>query len=468
MDGLKDAGLNSEVLTNEDGTDDLEVLTDEDGMDDPPRSLEPPPHPEESNKRIKAYPEHSRGPFIVFFRPIKKPLNVIQIGKDLAKQFSDVTEITKVRPNKLRVVVKSLKQANAIVNFELFTREYRVYIPAKDVEIDGVVTEENLTADDLLNQAVGCFKNPLIPKVKMLECKILHSASIVNGKKKYVPSNSFRVTFAGSALPDYILLDRVRLPVRLFVPRVMNCLNCKQLGHTATYCCNKARCNKCGENHAETACNKDTEKCLYCGEAPHDLSACPTYKQRGEKIKRSLKERSKRSFAEMLKRAQPPTPGNIYSFLPIDGDISDDAGEGCSYATQQRSRKRKNSNSPDLFRKGRKTSPTGLKNIPVTQNGSGVQKPKPVPPGFRFIPNQQYPPLPKVPKTPGKPILRAEEKTQKGFLKFSDIVDWILQTFNISDPLKSLLLAFLPTVKTFLKQLTAQWPLLAVIVSFDD
>ena len=240
----------------------------------------PSPVPRVPATRVKAYPDASKGPFVVYFRPIKKPLNIIQIGKDLAKQFSDVTEITKVRPNKLRVVVSSLKQANAIASYELFTREYRVYIPAKDVEIDGVVTEGSLTVDDILRHGVGCFKNPLIQDVKILDVKQLHSVSIEEGKKKFFPSDSFRVTFAGSALPNYISLDRVRLPVRLFVPRVMHCQNCKQLGHTITYCCNKARCSKCGGNHAESACSEDTEKCLYCEGARHDLSACPTYKQR--------------------------------------------------------------------------------------------------------------------------------------------------------------------------------------------
>ena len=67
----------------------------------------PSPVPRVPATRVKAYPDASKGPFVVFFRPIKKPLNIIQIGKDLAKQFAAVTEITKVRPNKLRVVVSS-------------------------------------------------------------------------------------------------------------------------------------------------------------------------------------------------------------------------------------------------------------------------------------------------------------------------------------------------------------------------
>ena len=110
--------------------------------------------------RIRAYHERSPGPWMVFFRPKGKPLNVIQISRDLTKRFSAVTEISKVKPNKLRVSVSSLKQANEIVASELFTREYHVYVPSREVEIDGVVTEASLTCEDLLQFGIGRFKNP--------------------------------------------------------------------------------------------------------------------------------------------------------------------------------------------------------------------------------------------------------------------------------------------------------------------
>ncbi|XP_055543317.1 uncharacterized protein LOC129728874 [Wyeomyia smithii] len=307
-------------------------MTEEmDSSNEPPNNLLENKNPAlQQTTRIKQYPDDSSGPWTVYFRPKSKPLNIIQISKDLVKQYKAVTEIFKVRPNKLRVRVSDLTQANAIVCSELFTREYRVYIPARIVEIDGVVTEAGLTIDDLLSAGVGRFKNPSIQPVKMLECKRLHSMSLDGGNKKYTPSDSFRVTFAGSALPNYIEVSRVRLPVHLFVPRVMNCLNCKQLGHTATHCCNKVRCGKCGENHADDACKTCAEKCLYCGETLHELPSCPAYKLREEEIKRSLKERSERTFAEMLRKtaAADPIPLNPYDTLSSDELDSDDSPEG--------------------------------------------------------------------------------------------------------------------------------------------
>ncbi|XP_055527735.1 uncharacterized protein LOC129720297 [Wyeomyia smithii] len=58
--------------------------------------------------------------------------------------------------------------------------------------------------------------NKTCPEVKVLDCKQLRSASIIGGKTVYTPSDSFRVTFAGSALPSHVSIHRVRLPVRLY------------------------------------------------------------------------------------------------------------------------------------------------------------------------------------------------------------------------------------------------------------
>ena len=103
-----------------------------------------------------------------------------------------------------------------------------MYVPSREVEIDGVVSDSSLTCDDLLKYETGRFENPALPPVKILECKQLYSVLVDGDKEVYSPSDSFRVTFARSALPSHAEIDRVRLPVRLFVPQVMNCLNCKQ------------------------------------------------------------------------------------------------------------------------------------------------------------------------------------------------------------------------------------------------
>ena len=409
--------------------------------------------------RIRAYPNGSARPWVVFFRPKGKPLNILQISRDLVKRFSAVSDITKVRPNRLRVSVGSLKQANEIAACELFTREYHVYVPSREVEIDGVVSESSLTCEDLMQYGIGRFKDPMLQPVKILECKQLYSVSVAGGKKTYSPSGSFRVTFAGSALPSHVVIDKVRLPVRLFIPRVMNCLNCKQLGHTASHCCSKARCGKCGEHHADNTCSKDAEKCVYCGEAPHELSACPVYKQRGDKMKRSIKERSKRSYAEMLKATatNPLTDDNPFGPLSTDEIDSDDSSFESSFVITEDSRKRKNRSSSRIRRKERKVFKAGKPDLPNKAGGNADKKPKPTAPGLANLrSDREFPDLPGTSKSsPRVPLSKPEVQSDAGLLQLSDIMEWIFKAFKVPEHLKNILTVFLPAVKTFLKQQAA-------------
>lgn len=175
--------------------------------------------------RLKAYPPDFGGPYVVFFRPKGKRLNISQISKDLEKRYSSVTTIDMVGSGKLRVTVGDRKQANEIVASELFTLEYKVYIPSAAVEVSGVVTEGSMTIEEL-KQGSGRFKNVSLPPVEILECKQMYSVSQEGDKRVYKTSDSFCVTFTGSALPDYVVIGKLRLPVRLYVPKVMNCVNC--------------------------------------------------------------------------------------------------------------------------------------------------------------------------------------------------------------------------------------------------
>ncbi|XP_058467951.1 uncharacterized protein LOC131440572 [Malaya genurostris] len=412
--------------------------------------------------RTKKYQESSSGPWIVFFRRISKPLNILQINKGLTSRYSSIKEIIKINNDKIRVVVNNLKHANDIVSSEHFIKEYKVYIPSKDVEIDGVVTEASLSVDDLLKHGVGRFKNSMLEGVKILECKQLYSVVHEEGKKVYRPSDSFRVTFAGSALPSHVYVDKIRLPVRLFVPNVMNCTNCKKFGHTATYCSNKPKCIKCEGPHKDNDCNKEIEKCIYCGNSPHDdISVCTAFKVHKDKIKLSLKARSKRTYAEMLKTVidvPPLETENGFSNLeePEDSD-SDENSEGNSFITTQGSVKRKKSSSK-LPKKTPKIS-SSKKDPRVKQKKS---KPKTVPPGLS---NSQTNPGSSTEKD-NNPV-GSISQPPTGLLKFSEIVEWIFSAFNISEPIKTLIMAFLPIARTFLKQLSAQWPIVSGFVSFD-
>ena len=454
--------------------------------------------------RVRAYPNDFKGPFYVFFRSKGKPLNVLQISRDLRRLYSAVTLIEKVG-SKLRVSVANAKQANDIARSELFLREWNVYVPSRNVEIVGVVTEESLTEDEL-SKGVGVFKNSSLPSLKILECRKLSSVSVKDGKRVYSPSSSFRVTFEGSTLPNYVEMGCLRLPVRLFVPRVWTCEKCQQLGHTAPYCGNKARCTKCGGDHVVDACSVSTQMCVYCGQAPHELSSCPTYMERSARLKQSLKDRSRRSYAEMVKKTLPATE-NSFALLSEEELSSDDFTSGKVAGAQTESIRR----NPEVSRRGMGSLPTGArKNTPT---GSAGRNPKPTS-GCNLNDNRVFPTLPGTQKMPGVSLSQTENhhstptqvqlstasreregngsKTQfspsgsqspiapglpfanapgsgsrDGLIPFSELVEMILTAFNASESVKVLAKMLLNSVKPFVQQLAANWPIVNMLISFD-
>lgn len=260
---------------------------DSDGEPDPVEALEVTP-------RVRLYQDGPRKEWVVFFRPKHKPLNAVRISEGLWKHYLGVTDVTKLHQNKLRVVVNNPKDANDIVTDPRFCVEYRVWIPARSVEIDGVVTEEGLTAQQIRN-GVGHFKRSNLPADQVVEVRQMGTSKGEDMTKQFAPSCSFRITFAGTALPDFLLIDNVlRLPVRMYHPKVMKCENCQKLGHTKAFCNNKSVCSKCGGKHRDDTCQKEVIKCLLCGGTPHETRACPKYRERSEKLKLDLKKHHSR------------------------------------------------------------------------------------------------------------------------------------------------------------------------------
>lgn len=381
----------------------------------------------------------------------------MQITKDLQKNYSGVVQCTKLNKSKLRVIVNSAVQANQIVKDQRFCLEYRVWIPAHKVEIDGVVTDEGLTLTDV-SRAVGRFKNPKLPPVEILECRQLGKVTTEGDKKTFVPSPSFRVTFAGSALPDYIELYKLRLPVRLYVPRVMSCENCQQLGHTKTYCSNKSKCSKCAGPHKDGECQKQAEKCLLCGGEPHKTRQCPKYKEREDKMKRSLKERSKKSFAEILKQV---TDSNRFAPLGDEDSEDEDTEEEVLFEKEEDSdtsagpsSKRSKTDKSDKASE-RKTKKGGPKN-------DGDEFP-PLGPSDRPKPDP-IPPKPKLKKPKPTPTPSPIPDAFKGIVSFSTIVEWLCSL--VSEPVRLFIKQFEPVVRGYGKQLASTMPLLSFI-SFD-
>lgn len=438
--------------------------------------------------RTRFYQPSSPGPWVVYFRRKCKPLNMLSISRELTRKYPG-TVIHQVKASKLRVTAPSYKAANEIAQHEAFTVEYAVYVPAREVEVEGKILDEMLTCEDI-KTGFGRFKNRSIPDVAILDCKRLSKVSMEGNKKVYSPSAFFRVTFPGSVLPEFVVIDGGFYPVHLFRPKVFNCTKCKQFGHSDSFCDNKPRCGKCNQAHLEDSCTQEAEKCSYCGGDPHDLQVCPAYKRRIRNESRSIIKRSKQTYAEMVKSFKTPDSvsesavpvENPYQELSSDDQDDGETDEGGSLSEVHAPGKRKSSSSPGLRRKVFLKS--SLKSLPnVKGDGVNLKTPKNQVPlaSAPCCSKNLSPPSPpvkytskrnnrqgskkkatKVPRSSSKP-----PRPKRGLFTFRVLVDRLYNALSLPETLRGIIDMFIPTVEEYLRNLTQSWPLLAAIISFD-
>lgn len=108
---------------------------------------------------IRKYPAMAPGPYTVFIREKKVPLQPLKFSVHLHRSYPSIKTFFKVAPGKMKAVFGNKNEAN-VLPVDSFFKDYHVYIPAKDVESVGVIDfpvgEE---ADKLVLKGKGTFRN---------------------------------------------------------------------------------------------------------------------------------------------------------------------------------------------------------------------------------------------------------------------------------------------------------------------
>lgn len=61
-------------------------------------------------------------------------------------------------------------------------------------------------------------------------------------------TNTFILTFKLTALPKFLKIGYLRVPVSVYIPNPLRCFNCQKFGHGKSNCKGRAICAKCGES----------------------------------------------------------------------------------------------------------------------------------------------------------------------------------------------------------------------------
>lgn len=265
--------------------------------------------------RIKTYPSSFNGPFAVYFRKKEKPINDLLISAEIYKRFKSVKEIKKISLDKLRIIFGSRDDANSLLESKLFCELYRVYAPSDSCEINGIIYDEDLNCDDVINHGSGVFKNKSISPVKILDCMRLSKQYFTDKESFYKHSNCIKITFAGSVLPDNVIVNNVVFNVRLYFPKIMHCEHCLLFGHTSQFCSNKPKCSKCGEAHSSADCNKHSDFCIYCSKKHNSLKDCSVYITHQQRLNQKIKNKNKLSYSEVMQTTPSVSTANMFTPL---------------------------------------------------------------------------------------------------------------------------------------------------------
>ncbi|KAJ2937394.1 hypothetical protein O0L34_g16580 [Tuta absoluta] len=207
----------------------------------------------------------------------------------LAKLFKDlkIVEILKLRyltPYKIRAEFETQESMQKMVSCEDLISKGWKFQEAFHVNYSfGLIRNVDL---DLTNEEI----------TKRIRCDderaIVSSAMRLKrlDENSWVPSETVRLCFKGSFLPQYVYVDNLRIKVEPFVFPVTQCSKCWQLGHTCLRCPSKSVvCPKCSKNHDN--CAAQSFVCVNC-KGDHmalDRRSCPMF-QKEKKIRSLMSE----------------------------------------------------------------------------------------------------------------------------------------------------------------------------------
>lgn len=246
--------------------------------------------------RLRKYFREAKGPYIVIIREKSVKLRPVSFSKYINETYNS-TEVIKSSPGKMKIVLQSLQQANALAADATFDG-YTVSIPADRVEIEGAINANDLfdleNMQFLMDNGTGVFGNHALPP-----CKIIHAERLFrtvsnasnNRVQEKVLTDTVKLVFEGQILPSFIVVEGLRVRVRPFHSKPMFCDRCQKFGHTNKFCKRQAKCAKCSGGHLTSSCNsRDSAQpsCQFC-QSPqqHANSECAFFAE----VNASYKER---------------------------------------------------------------------------------------------------------------------------------------------------------------------------------
>lgn len=290
---------------------------------DPP-DPDPDPVTMDTSSRRRIYQSEHTGPFTVCIRELQgKSLNPVTISIYLHKTYDSIIKCESSR-HKIKITLGNRDQANQIACDGKITKECLVYIPAAEVEINGVIilpVGDDLTM--LKNIGRGKFSHPDIPTTAILEATRLSKREAVNSDK-FVETSQVKLCFPGTVLPRYVQIEKLLIPVRAYNAKAMFCDRCLRFNHTNRYCNARPVCAKCPGGHLTSECTITSSSiCSFCRSIHTDSETCPFLTEVNESYRTVQENKRRRSYADAVIKAANSTTHNaaVRNSIVPDGSL---------------------------------------------------------------------------------------------------------------------------------------------------
>lgn len=282
--------------------------------------------------RTRMYPIDHKGPYVVFIREKRVTLKYVTVAKFLVRSLKSFVSCDKISERKIRVTVSDREEANNLLKAKEL-EPYRVYVPADEVEVEGVIqVARDILTKELLCEGFGKFEHPGVPNIRPVDVfRFTSSKQLGNGEVMKAGSEFVKVTFPGKALPHFFVIFGLRIRIKLYNRRAMFCEKCGRLDHTELFCNNKPNCRKCGAEHTTIECDKDMNQivCNLCkGTHELDVKTCPKYQQATRNRRMATKASITQSYSDLVRRmgGSLTQSENVYQILS-DCDVEADGDE---------------------------------------------------------------------------------------------------------------------------------------------
>ena len=207
-------------------------------------------------------------------------LHPLLVGHILHKKLciKNIISIKSSGRNRIKVQVKSTKDANDLVNNRLLPPEnLRAFIPNHLLEKKGLIRGVDTYFDN------EYLKENIISSSKIFEVQRMQRKVEKDSKTVYVPKQTVILTFDGNYLPNRVEINSVIFNVEPFYGRVTQCFNCLKYGHVSRQCrASNSLCINCGKVKSEDhACLESDAYCIHCKVKGHKSNSrnCTYYEE---------------------------------------------------------------------------------------------------------------------------------------------------------------------------------------------